>query len=244
MLLWLLLVPVALADVLTPSQYCVTAVYTAYNYLTFAGPGEGFYLSKCQNLLEVTSIYASSELYCRPDELASGFASLESLCQEWAHSSLIPREQVAANLTKDAVRHMREVELGEIPRTKLMEEPLLISSTYFDRTFRTIVALQEVTRSHRLYGYACYGYWAAVVCIGSLYRLFFIFWQNRRGVGPRWKFLNRITHAIQTHLVVAKPTQFLWLTLPSRLDAIVLGLFWILNTALCAISYPTFDGNI
>lgn len=244
MLLWLLLVPVALADGLAPSQYCVNAVSTAYNYLTFTGPGEGFYLSKCQNVLKVTSIYASSERFCSPDELTSGFALLESLCEKWADASLIPREQVAANLTGDAVRHMREVEFGEIPRTKPMGEPILISPTFYDRTFRTLVAVQEVSRTHRLYGYACYGYWAAVLCIGSLCRLFFTFWKNRRVVDPRWKILSRISHAIQTHLVVAKPTQFLWLTLPSRLDAIVLGLFWILNIVLCATGYPTFDGNI
>lgn len=244
MLLWLLIVPVALADVVAPSQHCVTAVYTAYNYLTFTGPWEGFWLPKCQNPLEVISIYASSERYCRTDEQTSGFAFLQSLCQEWAHAGLIPREQVAANLTDDAIQRMRVVEFGEIPRREPVEEPILISPTYFDRTFRTVVALQDVSRSHRLYGYACYGYWAVVLCIGSLFRLFFAFWNNRRVVGPQWKFLSHISHAIQTHLIVAKPTQFLWLTLPSRLDAIVLGLFWILNTVLCAISYPTFEGNL
>lgn len=244
MLLWLLLLPLALAGIVPSNQRCVVAVYTAYNYLAFAGPWETIWSSRCRNPLEVTSIYAASETYCPPAELPPGAALLESLCQELAHTDIIPREQVAENLTDDAIKHMKVVESGEVLRRKPLSEAVLISPGYFERTFRTVDDLQEVSRSHRLYGYVCYSYWAAILCLGVLYRLFQTFWKNRRVTGAAWTVVTRISHAIETHLIIAKPTPFLWLTLPSRLDAVVLGLFWGLNAVLCAISYPTFEGNL
>lgn len=244
MLLWLFLLPLARTETVPSNQRCVVAVYTAYNYLTFAGPWETLWSSRCQNPLEIISIYAASDTYCPPGEIAPGIALLDSLCQELAQTDIISREQLADNLTDDAIKRMKVVEYGELPRREALDEAVLISPAYFERTFRTVDDLQEVNRSHRLYGYVCYSYWAAILCFGVLYRLFQTFWKNRRVAGPPWTLLQRISHAVQTHLVIAKPTPFLWLTLPSRLDAIVLGLFWVLNTVLCAITYPTFEGNL
>lgn len=132
------------ASGIVPSdERCVTAIYTAYGYITFAGsPSVGFWDTRCLNPLKVTSIYASSQVYCSPSEQVAGLSQLATLCRQVAHLDLIPRDQLAINLTQDVVQHMRTVEYLEIPRHTLLDTPVLLSSSHYDRTFRTIVRFQ------------------------------------------------------------------------------------------------------
>lgn len=243
-LLWLVFVSSTAAKFIPPNERCVTAAYTAYNYLTFAGPPASVWLSRCHNPVEVTSIYAATDVHCPPDEVAPGIAQLSSFCRQFAQTDLVPRHQVAANLTEDAIEHMRVVEYGEIPRREPVEEALLISPAYFERTFRTVDDLQYVSWKHRLYGYACYGYWAGILSIGTLHQLSSHLWKNRRVSRQPGMSSQGLYHLIQTHLIVPVPRRFLCWTFPTRLDAIILGLFWTLNTVLSCVSYPTFEGNL
>ena len=133
-----LLISVGTATVL---EHCVQAVDTAYGYITFAGsPPKDVWHLRCQNLLRITSVYAASGVYCNPSENAAGQAWLTSSCQEFAGLELIPREQLAANLTDDAIRHMRVVAYGDILRREPVDFLVMLSSSYFDRAFQTVVS--------------------------------------------------------------------------------------------------------
>jgi ferric-chelate reductase len=142
--LWLFLylyVLVAAASVIPQNQRCVTAVYTAYGYISFSGThAKGSWNTRCQNSLEVTSIYAASDRYCSVPERQAGLSELEALCRQYAGVGLIPRERLAENLTDDAVRNMRVVEYLELSRRKPIASPVLISPAYYEVTFRTIVS--------------------------------------------------------------------------------------------------------
>ncbi|OKL56851.1 hypothetical protein UA08_07987 [Talaromyces atroroseus] len=128
------------ANIIPKNERCVTAVYTALNYVSFIGePKAGLWLARCQNSLKVTSIYAGAEIYCDEKERAAGFAQLNTLCQESANVGLIPRQNVAENLTKESIEQMRRVEFGEVPRNGQLDYPVLLSTAYYNRTFRTIV---------------------------------------------------------------------------------------------------------
>jgi hypothetical protein len=125
---------------LPANERCVTAVYSAYNYLFFAGsPAKGMWDTRCQNPFKVASIYAASEVYCQDQERATGLAQLSAYCEQFGHRELLPREAVAENLTEDAVRNMRTVGYLEVPRTEILDTPVLLSAAYFSRMFNTIV---------------------------------------------------------------------------------------------------------
>jgi ferric-chelate reductase len=96
--------------------------------------------TRCHNPLEVASIYAASDIYCRDSERAAGFAQLAALCVEFGHSELLPREAVAENLTEDAVRNMRTVDYLELSRAEPVDAPVLISASYFNLMLNTIVS--------------------------------------------------------------------------------------------------------
>lgn len=125
---------------LPANERCVTAVYSAYNYVSFAGiPAKGMWDTRCQNPLKVASIYAASEVYCRDQERATGLAQLALLCETFGHRELLPREAVAENLTEDAIRNMRTVGYLEVSRAEILGTPVLLSASYFSRMYNTIV---------------------------------------------------------------------------------------------------------
>ena len=121
-------------------ERCVVAIFSAYNYVTFAGlPAKGMWATRCQNPLQVTSIYAASEVYCTEIDRVAGLTELKAECEEFGHCELLSRDDVAVNLTEDAIRNMRTINYLEVPRDEVMDTPVLISSSYFDRMFKTIV---------------------------------------------------------------------------------------------------------
>ncbi|KKK12527.1 hypothetical protein AOCH_000063 [Aspergillus ochraceoroseus] len=162
---------VASANVIPANERCVTAIYTAYTYIAFSGEFEKGWQSHCQNPLEVTSIYASSDIFCQPAERSAGLAQLASICKSYGHVDLLPRESVAENLTGDAISSMKVVNYLEIPRKSLVDAPVLLSPSYYQSVFRTVDTWQFETWTHYAYGYAGYGYWAVVLTVGILHRL-------------------------------------------------------------------------
>lgn len=153
--LWYLVAVVALlartldaANIIPISERCVTAVYTALNYISFVGePTAGLWQTTCQNRLKVTSIYAASEVYCREDEILAGFTRLNNLCCDTANIELLSKHSVADNLTDERLRQMKIVDFQEVLRGELLDFPVLLSPTYYDRTFRTVVSTTQTSAS-------------------------------------------------------------------------------------------------
>jgi ferric-chelate reductase len=129
------------ATSLPKDERCVTAIYSAYNYISFAGvPIKGMLDTRCQNQLKVTSIYAASQIYCSDRECAAGLAQLVVECRKFGNQKLLPRDKVAENLTEDAIQTMRKVGYLELPRAEPIDTPVLLSASYFNRMFNTIVS--------------------------------------------------------------------------------------------------------
>ncbi|GFF78671.1 putative plasma membrane ferric-chelate reductase [Aspergillus lentulus] len=241
----------ALSQILPPNERCVTAVYTAYDYISFSGhPNKGLWAPRCQNRLRVLSIYASSALYCSYAERETGIALLEAQCREYAGVNLIPREEFAANLTDEAISRMRTVEFRQLPSKENVAAPILISELYYSRVFRTIDAWQFELWSHYAFGYLGYAYWAVVIAVGALHKLaLHAICSKRARTLPFLTPALLIYDWIQTNLIIPAPLassrrQLLWWTFPGRIHAIVVLLFWILSIVLCLIGYRTFSDNI
>lgn len=103
----LLVQTVYAASILPKNERCVTAAYTALNYLSFEG------------------------------ESRTGF--WQTRCRTSANIELLPRQTVAENLTEEKIKQMKIVDFYAVPRDEVLNSPVLISSAYYDRVFRTIV---------------------------------------------------------------------------------------------------------
>ena len=120
----------------------MTAVCSAYNYISFVGLptiGKDIWESQCRNPLKVASIYAASEIYCNERERGIGLTQLADQCREFGNLELLSRESVAENLTEDAIRNMKTVDYQELSRGEPADTPVLLSASYFDLMFNTIV---------------------------------------------------------------------------------------------------------
>ncbi|KAF5862206.1 hypothetical protein ETB97_011911 [Aspergillus alliaceus] len=259
---WLLLVLHASFTYSRPlSERCVTAVYTAYDYVTFTTPAEvapGLWGSRCQNTYKVTSIYAAADLYCEPYERSVGFAQFQSYCQQFAQVDLIPREALAANLTEDSISRMRIVDFGEVPRSDPADYPVLLSATFYRRVFRTIDTWEFEVWTHTVYGLAGYSFWMFILAIGILHRLIQQILQSKGIRVNTSQFvlscviytpLAAIYHWVATYVLIPSPQpsrgrRLLWWTFPTRIEAIIVFLFWLLSIVLSSVSYRIFPDNI
>ncbi|RHZ43508.1 ferric reductase family protein [Aspergillus thermomutatus] len=251
---WLIILshlPNALSQIIPPNERCVTAVYTAYEYISFAGlPNKGLWASRCRNRLHVLSIYAASDVHCSDAERVTGFAQLEAQCRDYAGVNLIPREEFAADLTNEAIGRMRVVEFRELSKKENVHTPILISKLYYRRVFRTIDAWQFELWSHYAFGYLGYAYWTVVIAVGALHKLaLHAICSKRMRSLPFLIPVLSIYHWIQTNLIIPPPLassrrRLLWWTFPGRIHAIIVLLFWILSVVLCLVGYRTFSDNI
>ncbi|KAL2809434.1 ferric reductase like transmembrane component-domain-containing protein [Aspergillus granulosus] len=244
----------AAANVLPVNERCVTSIHTAYGYIAFAtSPSNGHYDTKCQDPLKVTSIYASSEIFCKPNERATGIRGLETLCSEMGFN-LIPREQLAENLTKEAINRMRAVDYFELSPTEPVNTPVLLTTAHYDRVFKTIDTWAYEMWTHYAYGYAGYLYWAIILGIGMLHRLVQHLLHFRHDHPPQhavqqYISFRRVSHWIQTHFLVSTPVpsrgrELFWWTFSNRGEALVIIGFWVLSTVACAIDYRAFPENV
>ncbi|KAL4777278.1 ferric reductase like transmembrane component-domain-containing protein [Aspergillus nidulans var. acristatus] len=245
----------ARSSIVPVNERCVDSIVTAYTYITFAGSTSRKFLDqRCQNPLAVTSIYASSDVYCRPEEREAGIARLDGICSD-AGLELLSRDSVRENLTEDAIRGMRRVDYGELDMSEGIKYPVLLSAEYFRRVFLTMDTWAFESWTHYAYGYLGYLYWALVLSLGMLNRIVQYFFVSRSDITPsalvlfQYTPLRRIHHFLYTHLLVptALPSngrRLLCWTFSNRAEALVTLGFWILSIALCSVSYRLSTDNI
>ncbi|KAL2856444.1 ferric reductase like transmembrane component-domain-containing protein [Aspergillus pseudoustus] len=244
----------AAANVLPVNERCVTSIQTAYGYIAFAtSPSNGHYQTKCEDPLKVTSIYAASDVFCKPDERATGIRALETLCRELGFN-LIPREQLAENLTEDAIHHMRSADYSELSPADPVDVPVLLTAAHYSRVFRTIDTWAYEMWTHYAYGYAGYLYWAIILGTGMVHRLVQHFLHFRhdhpsqRAI-QRYLPFRQASHWVRTHFLVStmipsRGREFFWWTFSNRGEAFIVIGFWALSIAACAINYRAFPENI
>ncbi|RDW76810.1 ferric reductase family protein [Aspergillus mulundensis] len=144
----------ARSSIVPVNERCVDSITTAYTYVTFAGsPSRKFLEQRCRNPLAVTSIYASADIYCRPNEREAGIRRLEWMCEE-ADLELLSREKVKENLTEDAILHMRRVDYLELDMGTPVRYPVLLSAEHYRRVFLTMNTWAYESWTHYAYGYA------------------------------------------------------------------------------------------
>lgn len=122
----------AVAYEVTESEACVEAINSAVTLLSFSSSDST--PDHCTNLLRTYSIYAAVKLYCLEWEIEPGLKHINENCENRP-----PYEEIEPDLTDSYLQTLRVVEFGEVPADEELETVVLISRTYFDTYYRTIV---------------------------------------------------------------------------------------------------------
>lgn len=124
------------------NEICATAIYQVYSDLSFVGNVSAApAISACRNPLKVASIYAATRTYCKPQDFNASVQYYAGKCAGFGGVTMIPESEVADNLTAAAVQSMRVVGKGEVPSYSKLSAPVLVSRSWFDVAFKTIVSL-------------------------------------------------------------------------------------------------------
>lgn len=105
---------------------------------------------------------------------------------------------------------------------------------------------------------AGYIFWAVILSVGIFHRLLqHILLSKRIRANATRSTLSRVLytpfatiyHWIQTYIITASPVPsggryLLWWTFPTRVEAIIVILFWVLSSVLSSVSYRLFPDNI
>ncbi|TFB00153.1 Ferric reductase transmembrane component 3 [Trichoderma ghanense] len=258
----------ALSSTISVDQECVSAVFSILGGLNFVGIGYGnYYVASCQNPLKVASIYAISKTYCPPSDLDPGFDYLKTLCRKYGGAELLPEEDVAANLTDEAVNGFPVLDQADTRVMTNLTTPVLISRDWFDLGFKTEDEWDFEARNRERYGFAMYGFWGGVLLVGTLHRLAAHFLESRQlplPTGPEdtgsadsreksragTKSLAYLYSQVRKRLTtpsVFPPyhRQLLFgCTIPTRIELFVVASYWVVSFVLCCVNYRAFEGNL
>ncbi|KAI2004749.1 hypothetical protein LOZ52_004990 [Ophidiomyces ophidiicola] len=249
---------------LSKDQLCLNSIYRGLRAVSFADvTSEDRWQATCQSRLRAASIYATAKLYCTPAEIKAGDKVLQEYCVTYGNVEFLPMSAVAANLTDERIKTYKTVNQKDIKLIKKSKEPVVMSKPYYDLAYRTIYESNRQSTLHHTYGFAMYGFWGGIVFFGIVYRLYIVFFNIKRsrfGVDEEGNGSNKhsllprplakISHWFQTTLVIPgaiKPYHqrpFYWCAIPTRLEGLVIGGFWLISFVLCAVNYRVFEGNI
>jgi len=109
--------------------------------------------------------------------------------------------------------------------------------------------------------FAMYGFWGSILLIGIITNAYNILWHSRSGhetndpekSHPDTQTSSQtgtVLHWLKANFIV--PTVFgtyrrrLWyfFAVPTRIEALVITLYWSISIILCSVNFRTFEGNL
>ncbi|KLJ05523.1 hypothetical protein EMPG_10998 [Blastomyces silverae] len=255
----------SLASGIEPSR-CILSIAEAVSRLSFTGSlSTPRQIDTCTNKLRTYSIYAAATLYCSSTEIRDGLKVLDDDCGKDGLFR-IPYETVQPELTERYLRGLRVVEYGEVSRGVELDEVVVVSYDWYERVVRTNLAWAFEMWAHHAFGFFSYWFWGVVLLSGILNRLFtHLSGVQRRGIkydaeghasnigfrnSPLFSPLRWLRHWVRAYFII--PTAFgthhqrlfYWCSIPTRIEAIVIVLFYILSLVLTCVGHDVFRGNL
>ncbi|OAT14257.1 FRE family ferric-chelate reductase [Blastomyces gilchristii SLH14081] len=247
------------------STRCILSIAEAVSRLSFTGSlSTPRQIDTCTNRLRTYSIYAAATLYCSSTEIRDGLKVLDYDCEKDGLYR-IPYETVRPELTERYLRGLRVVEYGEVSSVEL-DEVVVVSYDWYERVVRTNRAWAFEMWAHHAFGVFSYWFWGIVLLSGILNRLFIHFsGLQRRGIkydaeghplniGSRnsllFSPLRRLRHWVRAYFIIPAAfgthhqRLFYWCSIPTRIEAIVIVLFYIFSLVLTCVGHDVFRGNL
>ncbi|KAI2696876.1 hypothetical protein CBS147332_8839 [Penicillium roqueforti] len=236
------------ATLVTASALCATGCQTAVSNNEFSGISilEDYYSALCQNSLQVKATFICMRDYCPEDEIAKGWNDLNQVCEQDGGVELLPWsiiDDVTDAETKSwPILTYEDIQLGSTFNTSVS-----VDQSLFQLAYQTTFDWDDQTTRRTNYGYATIGFWGLIVLFGALDNLFR--YLNNLSV-LRSRTMTRFESSVR-RLVVVPPilkkspfTRFCGIPSTSRLQAMTISAFFVINIILMCVEYRAFENNL
>ncbi|RVX66609.1 hypothetical protein B0A52_09360 [Exophiala mesophila] len=246
----------------------MAGINTAVSEISFVPISEEYYPNMCQNELIVNSWWAAAKLYCTPKEIEAGEKLYAGYCEEYGGVELVTYAETLPILTDEYIAALNVVTYDTRDASVVWETPVLISYDLYEAGYRSSSAFDMQYVLHKQYGWGVYGFWGALLLIGIANRFISHILASRSirktidiegeapASSPRTGLSRLLSPFVSVHhwfranLII--PAAFgshhqrlyYWCSIPTRMETIILTLFWILNFVLCCVSYDIFEQNL
>ncbi|KAG6193290.1 hypothetical protein E4U10_003764 [Claviceps purpurea] len=238
-------------------EVCVGSCYYSLLQARFAGSNPEAQKA-CTNTLRVSSMYSCIALHCNDDE-----SNVEAGLKWWARTCKNSSRLVNMEAYRTALGHvkleqpaLRPADATELSGGVLLKEPVVPSSASWDVAYRSAKTFSDLRDYHNAVSWVPYGFWAIVLLLGTASRVSAACQPKTRpnqssrsavpasrGVADRlariWKFDLQLapTFAYRHH------EPWGWLTVPLRLQSMVIVSYIVIHIVVCAVHYPILEEN-
>lgn len=259
----------------TSDQYCVYAIYSSFSNFAFSDDSSTRFTiihdnelsgnqhqghqsltvrqadptTQCTVTSEVMSIYASAKLYCTTEETTSGFDYLRETC-ELSGIEMMSLDNITATATDSYVRSLQVIDPSILSPGMAITQAVVLSPSYYVLALRTLKDDEEIVPVDSHFGYALSGFWAIVLVIGMMNKLWNVVFKHRfANAKSTFPLLATAHHLYRTHLQL--PATFgshhqrllFWCTIPTRLESFVIFSWWAINIILNCPRIDAFVGS-
>ncbi|KIW09798.1 hypothetical protein PV08_11899 [Exophiala spinifera] len=237
---------------------CVEGIRTVLAEVTFnASDPADYWTNLCATDMIVRSLWVAAKLYCTPFEIKAGGRTFGGYCEEYGSVELTPYSKVRPELTDEYINSLPLVGYSDIEAHTIWNTSIRLSEEVVMSGVHTYVYFEYEYILHERYGWALYGFWGGLLLVGIINRLITHFSQSRRAntsadleggqqVSKASKpiaVVSSIYHWFRANFII--PATFgshhsrpvLWSTIPTRLETLVVVLFYILTFIMCCVSY-------
>lgn len=125
----------------SPDIDCLDGIRTAIAGITFDGTDpEDYWGNICTNNLSVTSMWASTKVYCTDRERVAGEDMLAGYCTEYGLVTLTPYADILPLLSDQYVNTLPLVEFDDIGAAVVWNHSVLLSKELYTASKRTVVS--------------------------------------------------------------------------------------------------------
>lgn len=226
----------------------------------------------CESAIEVVSLYASARSYCTAKEFKAAVPLWQDMCQKAGLELMdLNSTGVVANLTNEYIDHLPIIDPlhNSTNSTPAITSPVLLSASYYVRAHRSWFTLGVASAKDGRFAWVLMGYWLGIIFIGAVCRIISFCakrrtrakWQtaedggynmNMKRPASNWVMKSRVGRFFKHYLMDPPglhpifPNNQVALygnTIPTRLDSLIITIWWCLCIILCAVKYDTFKGN-
>ncbi|KAI0077231.1 hypothetical protein K474DRAFT_1707531 [Panus rudis PR-1116 ss-1] len=258
----------------TTPELCVQACYAAIADLTFGDydPSQTYVGMRCASRLAVSSVYACYDLRCSSQySVDESFGHLQAYCEEYGY---LPINGTYSDVIQDvlaqygSISNVPVIDPATVPLTEIVNNTVIASDDYYDLTYRTLEVWQHQMHMHHTFGWSMYVLAGGIVFFGVVNRLM-AFLVHRllsngplpvdaehsaaivgKGTSPNTGLFNKVHNLCAKYILLPATFGYRhiqpwgWCTIPTRLQSILIFIYFALNFIFCAIDWRLFPGNV
>ncbi|KAH8816727.1 ferric reductase like transmembrane component-domain-containing protein [Xylogone sp. PMI_703] len=250
-ILLLSFVSIAFAAKPLAHEVCAASCYDTFLKVKFAGKDP----TACTNDLKVTSTFYCIRQHCTEADIEPGIAWWAASCKKSkAVVNVKAYRKAVVNVTDDFLDSLPTVNLSE---KKVINTTVLPSSSSWDVVYTSVHTYDTQRQFNNRIRWIPYAFWAIVLLLGTANRTYAILRDASASSHPdsengTLKYQQTDNGALLwiRKYILTPPTfgyrhhqPLGWLTVPLRLQSIVIGSYIIMHIALVSVHYPVYQEN-